>query len=272
VDSAADLDQLTTLGVEVGDGVATVTLQRPEVHNAFDPTMVEELASVWQALRADPEVRAIVLTGSGDKAFCTGIDRSTVPEFESSDLTYDPFTYEDPGKQLGPKSQGCWKPVNAAVNGMACGGAFYFLGEVDILIAAEHATFFDPHVTYGMVAAYEPILLLRRMPFGDVLRMALTGNHERISAETALRLGLVSEVVPADELLPATRDLAQRIASQPPLAVQATLRTLWAARDLPGSQAIDLGNVFLQLGASPDALVEGNDAFRSGERPKPRVR
>ncbi len=272
MDSTADLPELTTLGLEVEGGVATVTLDRPDVLNAFDPTMVDELESVWRALRDDPAVRAVVLTGSGEKAFCTGIDRTTVPEFESADLVYDPLTYEDPGKRLGPKSQGFWKPVIAAVNGMACGGAFYLLGEADIVVAAEHATFFDPHVTYGMAAVFEPILLLRRMPFGDVLRMALTGNHERISAETALRLGLVSEVVPADELLPATRDLAQRIASQPPLAVQATLRTLWAARDLPGSQAIDLGNVFLQLGASPDALVEGNDAFRSGERPKPRVR
>lgn len=267
MDSAADVQDLSTLGLEVDRGVATVTLQRPEVHNAFDPTMTDELARVWRVLRSDPQVRAVVLTGSGDKAFCTGIDRSSVPEFR-----FDPLEYEDPGKLLGPKSQGLWKPVIAAVNGMACGGAFYMLGEADIVIAAEHATFFDPHVTYGMVAAYEPILLLRRMPFGDVLRMALTGNHERISAETALRLGLVSEVTPSEELLASAQGLAALIASQPPVAVQATLRTLWAARDLPGLQATDLGNVFLQLGFSTEALVEGDDAFRSGERPKPRIR
>ena len=72
------------------------------------------------------------------------------------EFTFDPFTYDDPGSRLGPRSNECWKPVVAAVNGMACGGAFYLLGEADILVAADHATFFDPHVTYGMPAVFEP--------------------------------------------------------------------------------------------------------------------
>ncbi len=263
----SDLD-LTTLDLRVGDdGVATVTLDRPDVYNAFDPTMTDELAAVWQWVKRSDDVRAVVLTGAGEKAFCTGIDRASVTEFG-----LDPFTYEDPGKLLGPKSQGLWKPVIAAVNGMACGGAFYLLAEADVIFAAEHATFFDPHVTYGMVAAYEPILLLRRLPFGEVLRMALAGAHERVGAETAVRLGLVSEVTPAGELLDAAHALAAVIASQPPLAVQATLRTLWAARDMPGLQATDLGNVFLQLGTSTDALLEGQEAFSSGKRIEPRIR
>jgi enoyl-CoA hydratase/carnithine racemase len=259
--------ELTTLDLAVAGGVATVTLDRPDVHNAFDPAMTDELARVWQALRHDDDVRAVVLTGAGEKAFCTGIDRSSVEEF-----AYDPLTYEDPGRLIGPKSQGLWKPVVAAVNGMACGGAFYMLGEADVIIAAEHATFFDPHVTYGMVAAFEPILLLRRMPFGEVLRMALAGNHERVGAATAQRLGLVSEIVPFADLLPAAQQLAGIFAAQPPHAVQATLRTLWAAKDLPVSQATELGNVFLQLGTSVDALEQGQQAFASGQRAKPRIR
>jgi enoyl-CoA hydratase/carnithine racemase len=258
---------LTTLALEVSDGIATVTLDRPQVHNAFDPTMTEELPRLWRALRSDGDVRAVVLTGRGDKAFCTGIDRSSVPEF-----TFDPLTYEDPGRHIGPKSQELWKPVVAAVNGMACAGAFYMLGEADVIIAAEHATFFDPHVTYGMVAAFEPILLLRRMPFGEVLRMALAGSHERISAATAQRLGLVSEVVPSAELLAAARRLASVFAAQPPHAVQATLRTLWAAKDLAGNQATDLGNVFLQLGTTSERLEQGQEVFRSGSRIEPRIR
>src|SRR5215211_9317730 len=201
--------ELTTLGLEVADGVATVTLDRPQVHNAFDQTMTAELAQVWQALRLAAEVRAVVVTGRGDKAFCTGIDRSSVEEFG-----LDPFTYEDPGRRIGPKSAELWKPVVAAVNGMACGGAFYILGEADVILAADHATFFDPHVTYGMVAAFEPILLLRRMPFGEVLRLALAGSHERVSAGTAKELGLVSEVVPSERLLPAAQELARIFASQ----------------------------------------------------------
>ncbi len=259
--------ELETLGLEVADGVATVTLDRPAVHNAFNPTMVDELARVWRALRLADSVRAVVVTGRGDKAFCTGIDRSSLEEF-----AFDPLTYEDPGRLIGPKSQELWKPVVAAVNGMACGGAFYILGEADVIIAAEHATFFDPHVTYGMTAAFEPILLLRRMPFGEVLRMALAGSHERLSAGTAQRVGLVSEVTPGRDLLDVATALARVFAAQPPHAVQATLRTLWAARDLPISQATSLGNLFLQLGTSTDALLDGQAAFEGGERPTPRIR
>jgi enoyl-CoA hydratase/carnithine racemase len=265
-DSASDLN-LTTLDLQVADGVATLTLDRPDVHNSFDRVMTEELARVWHVLRTDDDVRAVVLTGRGDRAFCTGIDRSSVKEF-----AFDVLTYEDPGQLIGPKSRGFWKPVIAAVNGIACGGAFYMLGESDVIIAAEHATFFDPHVTFGMVAAFEPILLLRRMPFGDVLRMALVGSHEQVSARTAQSLGLVSEVVPKEELLATAQALAATIASQPAKAVQATLRTLWAAKDLTAKQATDLGNVFLQTGTSIEALNEGQRAFTSGNRIKPRIR
>lgn len=259
--------ELTRIDYRAADGVATVTLDRPEVHNAFDPEMQAELAGLWRVLRHDDDVRAVVLTGAGEKAFCTGIDRAT-----AGDFTYDPLTYDDPGKLLGPKSQGLWKPVVAAVNGMACGGAFYLLGESDVVLAAEHATFFDPHVTYGMVAAFEPILLLPRMPFGEVLRMALAGAHERMSAARAMAVGFVSEVVPATELLDAAQRLAAIFASQPPLAVQATLRTIWAARDLHASQATELGNAFLQLGTSQEALTQGQAAFASGARIEPRIR
>lgn len=96
------------------------------------------------------------------------------------EYTFDPYTYTDPGEALGPKTHGMWKPVIAAVNGMACGGAFYLLGEVEFLITAESATFFDPHVTYGMAAVLEPTLLAPRMPFGDLMRMMLLGAHERL--------------------------------------------------------------------------------------------
>jgi enoyl-CoA hydratase/carnithine racemase len=263
--NASDLE-LTTLDLQIADGVATLTLDRPEVHNAFNPTMTAELARVWHALRDDDSVRVIVLTGAGDRAFCTGMDRSEV------EFGFDPLTYEDPGKLIGPKSRGLWKPVIAAINGMACGGAFYMLAEADIILAADHATFFDPHVTYGMVAAFEPILMLRRIPFGDVVRMTLMGSHERVSATTAQTMGLVSEVVAQADLLSSAQELARVIASQPPTAVQTSLRTLWASKDLTVAQATELGNVFLQLGTSVDALNEGQASFTSGARIKPRIR
>jgi enoyl-CoA hydratase/carnithine racemase len=265
----ADADlELSTLEFSVDGGIATLVLDRPEVHNAFDAVMLDELARVWRHIRHADDIRAVVLTGRGDEAFCTGIDRSVIPP----GYKYDPLTYDDPGGVLGPKSQEVWKPIIAAVNGMACGGAFYLLGEADVIVAADHATFFDPHVSYGLVAAFEPILMLRRMPFGEVLRMALVGAHERVSAETAQRIGLVSEVVASDQLMATARQIAEVIAMQPPAALQATLRTLWAARDLPISQATGLGNLFLQLGHTTESMEEGQTLFRSGARPKPRLR
>jgi enoyl-CoA hydratase/carnithine racemase len=261
-----------TITVDVGDdGVAVVTLDRPERHNAFDSRMCDELSRLWRALRSDDRVRCVVLTATGDKAFCTGLDRSEVPAGDGA-AEFDPFTYDDPGRLLGPKSNELWKPVVAAVNGMACGGAFYLLGEVEFIVAAEHATFFDPHVTYGMPAVYEPTLMAALMPFGEVMRMSLLGNHERMSARRAHEIGLVSEVVPAGELLAAARWAAAAIASAPPLAVQTTLRTLWAARELSRQQAIDLGNTFLGLGVRRDAMSEGQQAFASGQRIEPRIR
>jgi enoyl-CoA hydratase/carnithine racemase len=233
--------------------------------------MQRELRDTWQAIKVNDDVRAVVLTAAGTKAFCTGIDRSDIPVTEEQ-FFFDPYTYDDPGKFIGPRSQELWKPVIAAVNGMACGGAFYLLGESDILIASEDASFFDPHVTYGMPAVFEPILMMPRMPFGDLLRMTLTGNDERISAATALRLGLVSEVVPADELFDTAFALAESIASNPPQAVQASLRTVWAARDLSPQQLQSLGNLFLTKAMTVEALAEGQAIFTSRERGRPRTR
>lgn len=267
-----DPSALTTIRYESLDGVATITLDRPERHNAFNSVMCDEMAAAWAHVREDPTVRAVVLTAAGDRAFCTGIDRDEVPAEGGVEYSFDPFTYADPGGRLGPRSNECWKPVVAAINGMACGGAFYLLGEADILVAAEHATFFDPHVTYGMPAVFEPALMLHRMPFGEVMRMTLLGNHERISARRALEVGLVTEVVPGARLLETAQRIATAIAAQPPTAVQASLRSLWAARELTRAQLLDLGNTFLNLAMSPEALAEGQQVFSSGERIEPRIR
>jgi enoyl-CoA hydratase/carnithine racemase len=267
-----DPSALTTIRYEAAEGVATLTLDRPDRHNAFTTAMCDEVAAVWAQVREDPDVRAVVVTAAGDKAFCTGIDRDEVPSDGGTAYTFDPLTYVDPGRRLGPRANECWKPVVAAINGMACGGAFYLLGEADILVAAEHATFFDPHVTYGMPAVFEPTLMLHRMPFGEVLRMTLMGSHERISAARALEIGLVTEVVPAAELQGAAHRVAAAIASQPQAAVQASLRALWAARELTRAQMLDVGNSFLGLAMSEAALAAGQEAFASGARIEPKLR
>ena len=270
---------LTTITVEIDEAskVAVVTLDRPEAYNAFSPTMQEELKSTWRAFRSDDRVNAIVLTAAGDMSFCVGIDRN---EAEFTNMAGDSrlygtsnnFMYDDPGDDLGPKSCDLWKPVICAVNGMACGGAFYMLAESDIIIAADHATFFDPHVTYGMAAVYEPMKMLQYMPLGEVLRMTLLGNHERMSAATAHRIGLVSEVCPADELMERARWVANAIASQPAVGVQASLRSIWAANDLGTKQALLMGPSLLTTGFDMTGMEEGNAAFSSGKRIDPRTR
>lgn len=269
----ADRTSFETLRVEQRDAVLWVWLDRPERYHAFDATMCAELSGLWRALRTDDSVRSVVLSATGDKAFCTGIDRDFVPAEGGADYDFSPFTYDDPGRLLGPKANDLWKPVVCAVNGMACGGAFYLLGEVDVLVAADHASFFDPHVTFGMPAVYEPLLMLHRgMPFGEVLRMTLLGNHERLSAQRAYEVGLVSEVCPSAELEDRAGWVADTIASAPAGPTQATLRTLWAGRELSRRQALDLGNTFLALGMSEESLAQGQQVFTSGRRSEPRTR
>ena len=149
---------------------------------------------MWTAFRYDDDVRCVVLTGEGH-SFCTGIDRGEAVSEENTDSMAagdypgypTPWMYDDPGRDIGPKSRDLWKPVIAAVQGMACGGAFYMLGETEFIIAADDATFFDPHVTYGMTAAFEPIQMLSKMPFPEIMRMSLLGAHERMSRRAGPR-------------------------------------------------------------------------------------
>jgi enoyl-CoA hydratase/carnithine racemase len=264
-----------TLSYDEGDdGVAVVTLNRPTVHNAFNSLMQRELHTLWRALRRHDPVRCIVLTGAGNKAFCTGIDRmeqmggegdaSTDPDVVGSGGT--PFMFNDPGDNIGPKSCDLWKPVIAAVNGMACGGAFYMLGEVEFIVAADHATFFDPHVTYGMTAAFEPIHMAGITPFPEIMRLSLLGNYERMSAERAHQIGMVSEVVPGSELATRAREIAAIIASQPRLAIEGTVRAIWSTRSMPQREAVRLGYAFVAMGTSQDSIAEGQQMFASGKR------
>ncbi|MBV8304505.1 MAG: enoyl-CoA hydratase/isomerase family protein [Acidimicrobiia bacterium] len=266
-----------TILYEEKDGVAWVTLNRPDVHNAFNARMQHELRDMWRGLRADDDVRCVVLTGAGEKAFCTGIDRTETmggnrPDELELGSGSTPFMFDDPGENIGPNSNDLWKPVVAAVNGMACGGAFYMLGEVEFIIAAEDATFFDPHVTYGMTAAFEPIHLLQKMPFGEIMRLSLLGNHERMSAQRAFDIGLVSEVVPSGELHDAAAWAADAIASAPPLAIQGTLRAIWTGLELTRTQALEQAYGYIAMGTNQASIAEGQQAFSSGKRIEWRLR
>ena len=270
-------ERFETIRVDISDHVCRVTLDRPEVLNAFNDRMRQEIRSTWRALRRMDEVRVAVVTGTGERAFCVGVDRSdalVALEGVGGKLygTSNNYMYDDPGDDIGPKACDLWKPVIAAVNGICCAGAFYLVAESDIIIAAENATFFDSHVTYGMAAVYEPMKLVPRMPLGEVLRLALVGNHERMTAPTAQRIGLVSEVVPLDELQDAAGRLAEIIASQPPEAVQGTLRAIWAASDMSRLDALAMAPSILTTGTSVDAMAEGQATFSEGKRIEPRRR
>jgi enoyl-CoA hydratase/carnithine racemase len=225
----------------------------------------------------DDAIRCAVLSATGDRAFCVGVDRGEA--IENDEMAsggkpgyVTPWWYDDPGNRLGPKANHCWKPVIAAVNGMACGGAFYLLGEVDFVIAADHATFFDPHVTYGMQAAYEPIHLLQKMPLQEVLRLSLLGAHERMSARRAYEVGLVSQVVPKEELVDAAAWAAGVIASADPLVVQGTQRAIWMGREVPRSQALENAYLYTNIGIDPAVLTANQAEFAAGRRVEWRLR
>ncbi|MFF4370244.1 enoyl-CoA hydratase/isomerase family protein [Streptomyces sp. NPDC001594] len=227
-------------------GVAVVTLDRAHRHNAIDLDTAAELARLWRELRFDEEVRAVVVTGAGTAAFCTGIDRSAqVPQPAS------PYSVDDPLIAIGPKANDLWKPVVAAVNGMACGGAFYLLGEAEFIVSATTATYFDPHTSYGMVSAYEAVYMAQRMPFGEVARMSLMGTAERLSARRAYEIGLVSELAEPGELLATALRSARTLASFPTEGVQGTVRALWSAKQAALQQSLAQAPALIALGNIP---------------------
>ncbi|MFF4900943.1 enoyl-CoA hydratase/isomerase family protein [Streptomyces sp. NPDC001068] len=227
-------------------GVAVVTLDRPERLNALDLATAAELRAAWGALRFDDTVRAVVVTGAGGRAFSTGLDRDAVVPQPSS-----PYSQDDPLIAIGPKANDLWKPVIAAVAGMACGGAFYLLGEADFVVADETAVFFDPHTSYGMVSAYESVLMAQRMPYGEVARLVLMGNAERISARRAHEVGLVSEVTPVGGALEAAVRCATVIAGYPAEGVQGSVRALWAAKEAARERGYGHAPHLIALGNLP---------------------
>lgn len=232
-----------TIAVANDEGVLTVTLNRPDRLNAFNQQMCDDFEALWHAVRVDDDVRAVVLQANGDRAFCTGSDqRDGVTKLSN------PWARRDPGAQLGPKANRVWKPVVCALHGMVAGGAFYFVNESDIVICADGTTFFDPHVSYGKTAALEPIGARWRMPLGEVLRMSLLGLDERMSAERALQIALVSEIVPQHTLRDRANSLARKIAAKPPAAVQGTVRAIWESLDQTRTTALGTGLMYTQIG------------------------
>lgn len=243
-----DAGDLTTIDLHVVDHVATITLDRPEAMNSFDRTMCEELRSTWAFVRDTDDVHVTVLQANGDRAFCTGLDVKQGAWWRDDNI----WTHEDPGALIGPRSNKVWKPVVCAVQAMCAGGGQYLVNESDIVIAADAATFFDPHANGSIVSAVEPIGMLHRgVPLGEVLRWALMGSDERITAATARQIGIVTEVVPPDELRGRAADIAAQIARRDPIAVQGTVRAIWESLDMPASTAKHNGLLYTHIGNKP---------------------
>jgi len=233
----------TVLFEQGQDHVATLTLNRPEQMNSFNMRMMEEIKSIWHRIQADDSIHAVVLRASEGRAFCPGVDVR-----EHRPPPNNVWLQQDPGYYLCPKLNECWKPVVTAVHGMCAGGAFYLINESDIVICSEDATFFDPHVTYGMTSALEPTGMTYRQPLGEVLRMALLGNDERVGAATALRTGIVSEITSREALWGRAHELAAKIAAKPSVATQGTVRAIWESLDVPRTVAQRTGLKYCQIG------------------------
>jgi enoyl-CoA hydratase/carnithine racemase len=254
-----------TILYEAGaDHVASITLNRPQVLNAFDRQMCEEMQDVWNRVKTDPSVHAVVLRAAGDRAFCSGLDTSK-PYGQPDDI----WNHEDPGRLLSPKWLQVWKPVVCAVQGICTAGAFYLLNESDIVICSEDATFFDSHVTYGLVSALEPVGLMRKIGLGETLRMALSGNDERVTAATALRIGIVTEVVERATLWDRAHEIAAGIARKPSVATQGTVRAIWDSLDRPYRAAMEQGLIYTRIG---NPIGSAEVAERGPDRPPPRFR
>lgn len=252
------------LEVDAADHVATITLNRPTRLNAFNRTMCMEMADAWRTVKLDDSVHAVVLRAAGPRAFSAGLDVR-----ESYGQPDNIWNHEDPGEYLSPKWQKMWKPVVCAVQGMCTAGAFYFVNESDVVICSRDATFFDSHVSAGLVCALEPIGLMRRIGLGETLRMALMGNDERVGADTALRIGLVSEVVEPECLWPRAHEIATAIAAKPPAATQGTVKAIWESLDKPYRVAMEQGLIYTRLG---NPIGTAQLAAGDAEQRKPQIR
>jgi len=230
----------TGLTIERHGAVGWLLFDRPTAGNAMDAAMLAALPDAWRELDDDPDVRVIVNTGNG-KNFQTGLD--------VVQLSRDPEALREQSRRTKRAELliSAWHnqvvtPVIAAVNGTCAGGGLHFVADADIVIAAADASFVDPHVSVGQVTAYEAIALGRKMPFEAIMRMAMVGRHERVSAARAHQLGMVSEVVDLPERLrEAAQELAEKIAKNSPAAMAVSKRALWRALELGLTDACRAG-------------------------------
>lgn len=252
---------------EVSQGIATITINRPERRNALDAEHYKLLSAAWQRVRDETEIRVAIVTGAGDKAFCAGADiKSFVGrEQELSDLW---LTQKDPLLNRGLE---IWKPVIAAVNGFCVGGGMTLLLGTDLRVAATGASFGLAEVKRGIIAANGGTQrVMKQLPYAVAMEMLLLG--ERIDAETAARWGLINRVVPAEAVLQTTRDMALQIAENAPLAVQAAKELAVRSQDMDLASGLRMEQLVNRILHHSEDTKTAKAAFAEKRKPSFRGR
>jgi enoyl-CoA hydratase/carnithine racemase len=258
------------IGYEVSDRVATITLNRPEALNALSPAMITELRTAYAEAEADDDVWLLLVTGTG-RAFCTGADVGEIPD--DGRVIYDEpylstFPQWEAPQEGTPPFRTMTKPILVAINGICCGAGMDWVTTGDIVIASDQATFFDPHVSIGLVSGRETVRLARALPTNIALRMALVGRHERMGAQRAYELGLVSEVVEHDRLVERAREIAALVNRNAPLAVRGTRLAIRRGLDLPMHDAEVMAETFRERVVRTEDAKEGPRAFMEKRDPE----
>jgi len=245
------------------DGVALITLNRPEKLNAFDAEHYSQLANAWAETRDDKQVRVVLITGAGEKSFSTGAD---LKSFIGNPGDIAEFWQTQKGMLLN-RGLEMWKPVIAAVNGYCLGGGMTLLLATDIRVAAEHATFGLSEVKRGIIPANGGTQrVIEQLPRTIGMEMLLTG--ESINATKAERWGLVNQVVPAGDLMATAYALGQKIAKNAPLAVQAAKELALRARELSLSEGLRMEQLMNRMLSTTEDAKEGRTAFSEKREPR----
>tara|TARA_A100000164_G_C21927795_1_gene784023 strand:+ start:212 stop:1006 length:795 start_codon:yes stop_codon:yes gene_type:complete len=253
----------STINYQVQDGVATILLNRPENLNAVNSSMSQELPDVWSDFNNDNSAVVAILSGTGNKAFCVGADLLDLPDMDADmgKSTLESIKWTSLQNQI-------WKPVICAVNGMTCGGGLHFVADSDIVIAAEQSTFFDTHVKTGLVAGLEPVSLSRKIPLESVLRMSLIGGEERLNADDAKNIGLISEIVESHNLMTRAIEIANKIKVHSPSALAKTKKAIWESQEMSLNDALENAwSLISEQQTHPD-FKEGISAFSEKRSPK----
>ena len=252
-----------SIDVTVEDHIALITINRPERMNALDHEHYKALSDAWLRVRDDDDIRAAIVTGAGERAFCAGADiKSLLPR--PTELSEMWLTQKD---QILNRGLEVWKPIIAAVNGVCMGGGTCMMFATDIRIAVPTAVFSLAEVKRGLVPGNGATQrVLSQLPYAIGLEMVLTGDS--IDAEQAARWGLVNRIVPPEKLLETAYDYARRIGRNAPLAVQAAKELAIRARDLDLHTGLRMETVINRLLWESQDLKEGATAFAEKRPPR----